>query len=136
MKKIFLDTNVILDWALERDGFAGICELFKAAEITDNIRLYTSFLSVANFAYVIRKNPNQVILDTIKCLMHYVNVMEMNDFQLHRLDECKSPDIEDRMQILCAEMGKASIIITGNTAHFKEYTEIPVMTIREFLGES
>lgn len=133
MIKIFLDTNVLLDWVLDREGAREVGGLFeRSASDDDKVRLYASFLSMANIAYIIRKQPEDVVLRTIKTIMRYVNVLGMDDMLLRRLQECTSPDIEDRMQILCAEYGRASLILTNNVPHFKNHTDIPVMSIKEF----
>jgi len=132
MMRIFLDTNVLLDWVLDREGAEDVGRLFERADSPDDkVRLYASFLSMANIAYIIRKESNEVILKIMKTLMHYVNVFDMTQSQLRRLESCESPDIEDRMQILCAESGFISLIITRNVSHFKAYTDIPVMTPKD-----
>lgn len=129
MIRIFLDTNVLLDWVLDREGADDVGRLFERADAPDDkVRLYASFLSMANIAYIIRKESNEVIMRTMKTLMHYVNVLDMTQNQLRRLESCKSPDMEDRMQILCAESSFISLILTRNVSHFKTYTDIPVMT--------
>ena len=57
MTKIYLDTNVILDLYIPgREGKAAARTLLDLQESSeDTIRLYLSFLSVADIAYVLRK---------------------------------------------------------------------------------
>ena len=55
MKKVFLDTNVVLDFVTQRDGYEDACDIFQLGE--DNIvSLCVSFLTMANTAYIIVTN--------------------------------------------------------------------------------
>ncbi len=54
MRKVFVDTNVILDFVLCREGQQYAMDLFQMAE-EGKIELFVSFLSMANVAYVARK---------------------------------------------------------------------------------
>ncbi len=56
MKKLFLDTNFIVDYLL-RDDFKPLCRDFLAEGTRNGKRFYISFLSMANFAYIARKLP-------------------------------------------------------------------------------
>lgn len=55
MKKIFLDTNFIIDYFV-REDFNGISEQLLALG-QNNLKFYISYLTVANFAYIVRKMP-------------------------------------------------------------------------------
>lgn len=66
MDKIFLDTNILLDFVLDRKPFSDHAEKVIASHYTHKKRLYTSSLSLANVAYVVRKagqNPFTTIND-------------------------------------------------------------------------
>lgn len=54
-KNVFIDTNVILDFVLCRDGEQNATDIFQLGENGD-IRLSVSFLTMANVAYVARKH--------------------------------------------------------------------------------
>ena len=82
MTKIYLDTSVILDLYIPgREGKAAarmLLDLQEASE--DSIRLYLSFLSVADIAYVLRKHYDKVGLKKIiRELLLFCNVLSMND---------------------------------------------------------
>ena len=53
MKKIFLDTNVILDYYLNRFGADAVEKIFILAN-AGKLVLFASTLTFANFAYVIK----------------------------------------------------------------------------------
>lgn len=55
MDKVFLDTNVILDYLLARTPFdIEAKRFFEAAEL-GSIELYASALTICNMAYIVRK---------------------------------------------------------------------------------
>ena len=58
MTKIFLDTNVILDFILEREGADDATDILQLGE-DKQIELAVSFLTMANTAYVVRKGHTQ-----------------------------------------------------------------------------
>ena len=54
MKRIFLDTNVILDLILEREGAEDAASVLQLGE-NGEVDLEVSFLTMANAAYIARK---------------------------------------------------------------------------------
>lgn len=132
MKMIFLDTNVLMDWILERGDASYIKSIIELCnENCMEYRVYVSFLSIANMAYILRKLPREKIIKAITKVKKNINVLDMDDFILYP-EKYKSPDIEDCFQIFCAERKHCNILLTNNTSHFLGYTEIPVMTAKEF----
>lgn len=132
--KIFLDTNILVNIIEERDGHID-CERIMATNETDEChRVYTSFLTVADIAYICRKKDKEEVIGIIKSISKYVNILSMSSVIFQKMDEFKSPDIEDCIQICCAEMERCNVIITDNVEHFKGYTDIPVFSPKEFVA--
>ena len=50
MKKIFIDTNVIIDLLIKRDGYIASAKILALAKDT-NVTLYSSVLTMANIAF-------------------------------------------------------------------------------------
>ena len=46
-----------------------------------------------------------------------------------------SPDFEDSLQIMCAEEKLCDVIVTDNAGHFRDFTDIPVLTPADFLAQ-
>lgn len=64
MKRIFLDTNIIIDFILERDGAENAANILQLGE-DGKIELAVSFLTMANTAYIARKGHTQEQLYSI-----------------------------------------------------------------------
>lgn len=134
--KIFLDTNIILDFLQERSGFKSAKQIFDLAGNREYCRIYTSFLAIADSAYILRKTfKTDRLKEIFKSFMNFCNVLPMNDMQLYEaVRSGNSPDFEDNLQIMCAEHGGCDLIITNNVSHFRAHTDIPVLSPDEFIS--
>ena len=103
--KVFLDTNILLDLLLEREGFEDSAELFRLQE-DGRLKLYVSYLTMVNIAYVYRKTVGQnMAVANLKYLSALVEVLPMDGGQLQKALMMSGPDIEDIFQLTCAVAG-------------------------------
>ena len=136
MTKIFLDTNVILDLYIPgREGKSAARALLDLKEVAgDGLRLYLSFLSVADIAYVLRKHYDKTQLkEILRGLFHFCDVLSMGDVSILDALDASCPDFEDALQISCAEMKECDFLLTSNLRHFQEHTWMTVLTPAQFL---
>ena len=131
MKKIFLDTNIIIDIILEREGVKDAIDILQQGE-DGKISLMISFLTVANAAYIIRKGHTKEQVHAIMLdLVSLFSVLSMDENQL--CQALQSPvDLEDTFQYECAKAHGCDLIITRNCKHFP-ISGIPVMTPSDYL---
>jgi predicted nucleic acid-binding protein len=133
MKKVFLDSNVILDSILKREGYETVNSILQFGE--DNyFRSCTSILSFANIAYILRKykQRNGDLEQTMKSLFDCIKILPMGDMQVYNALLSDRPDFEDALQVACAEESGCDLIITRDKKHFGG-VPIPVYTPDEFL---
>ena len=129
MKKIFLDTNIIVDLIADRKPFSKYSiEIFKKAE-EKKIKLFTSSHSIATTHYLLKKYLEEKILrDVLYNLLDYVTVIAVDTDVLQKGLRSKHKDFEDSIQILCAStIEKIDCIVTRNTKDFRD-SEILVLT--------
>ena len=133
MKRVFLDTNILLDYGQERDDFIyakAIMELGERGEI----ELYASYLSYANMGYILRKHPKEEIWSLISDMREGITVLDTNSRQLDiALAHEPVTDYEDLLQFQCALQGGCDAIVTNNKDDFEEYSSLPLYTSKEFL---
>ncbi len=131
MKKVFLDTNVILDFVMHRDGENFALDIMQIGE-EGKIFLCTSFLSMANVAYVLRKLPQKDLYRILSLLTTMLSVLPMSKEQFSKALQIENADFEDVLQYVCAKENKCDCIVTSNKKHF-EFSEIQVYSPYEFL---
>lgn len=134
MKKLFIDTNIVLDLLGKREPFYDdAAKLFSLAD-RGKIGLFISSLTVANANYVLSKLKSRkearVILLKFKIL---VVVLELNDKIIElSLNDDSFKDFEDGLQYYTALENEAEIIITRNLKDFKA-SKISIMTAGQYL---
>ncbi len=129
MKKVFLDTNILVDLIADRKPFSKYSiEIFKKAE-EKKIKLFTSSHSIATTHYLLKKYLEEKILrDVLYNLLDYVTVIAVDTDVLKKGLRSKHKDFEDSIQILCAStIEKIDCIVTRNTKDFRD-SEILVLT--------
>ena len=132
MKKVFLDTYVVLDLILEREYKQEVAQIFAMCE-QSLVVLYVSFLTIANLAYIVRKSRTQRQLRTIIAdLKLFVNVLPMTDEQLSCELLVDGRDFEDILQYECAKAFECDVIVSRNKNDFS-FSELQVLTPSEYL---
>ena len=129
MKKVFLDTNILVDLIAVRKPFSKYSiEIFKKAE-EKKIKLFTSSHSIATTHYLLKKYLEEKILrDVLYNLLDYLTVIAVDTDVLKKGLRSKHKDFEDSIQILCAStIEKIDCIVTRNTKDFRD-SEILVLT--------
>lgn len=118
MPRLFLDTNVLLDILLERPGYEPALDILQLGA-DGKATLCTSYLSMANIAYVLRKEYcGGILLPTLKQISSLVEVLPMDSAQLQKAMLLSGPDFEDILQAVCAVSSGCRIILTHNVKHF------------------
>jgi len=134
MKKIFVDTNIIVDLIADRRPFSKFAiEIFSKAE-DKKLKLYTSSHSIATTHYLLKKYIEEKELrNVLYNLLDYIQVIPVNLDVIKKGLKSKHKDFEDAIQMLCAySIEKMDCIVTRNSKDFRE-CEIPVLSPDEFV---
>lgn len=132
MKRVFLDTNILIDYIQARAGGYDAKQLLMRGR-DGELSLYVSFLTFANMAYIL--NGKTDIYELFAMLTSFITVLPMDSDQLQAALSQRVKDFEDMLQYQCAKVAGCDIIITGNKRHFTEFCDLPLMTANEFLTE-
>ena|SRR5258705_12162680 len=122
MKKVFVDTNVLIDLLADRKPFSKFAiELFGKAE-RKKVRLYTSSHTFATTHYLLKKYLNEPELrDVLYSLLAYVNQVAINADIIKKALKSKHKDFEDAIQIIAANtVDQLDYIATRNLKDFKD----------------
>lgn len=131
MKKLFLDTNILIDSLLDRRPFSIHSKvIFQLAE-TNRVQLFSSSVSMVNTHYTVSKQWNQYrATNAINALRELVSVLSVDQVAID-LSLDNWPDFEDAVQYHSA-CKHCDVIITRDKSGFKPF-DFPVMTPKEFL---
>ncbi|HLO42763.1 MAG TPA: PIN domain-containing protein [Leadbetterella sp.] len=135
--KIFLDTNVLLDWILARDHAFGkeATIILKNAEV-GNYRLFVSSGSLYTLAYVIEKSVKNSA-ETKRIMSRILAFLEVANCKKEFFEKaCISnfEDLEDAFQYFTAlSIAKIDYFITANKKDFNHAEKFPVLSPKEFL---
>jgi predicted nucleic acid-binding protein len=134
MKKVFVDTNVLIDLLAKRQPFYDeAAKLFTLAEIK-KIELSVSSLTIANTAYILLRELNALeSKQIIRKLRIIVRVIPVDEKVVDMaLNDNSFTDFEDAIEYFSALDSSQDVIITRNLRDFKQ-SRIPVMTAEQFL---
>ena len=133
---VFLDTNVVIDFMGEREGFfddaAAIFAMIEDRMITASV----SALSIVNCAYILKKAfSSDMMLDKVEALCQMLNVVPIDRSQLLNAIQLRPYDYEDAVQYLSALPYHPDVIITRDKRGFNDF-DILVMTPAEFVSKA
>lgn len=133
---VFLDTNVIIDFMGEREGFfddaAAIFAMIEDGKITAS----ASALTIVNCAYILKKAfSSDIMLEKVEDLCQMLNVTPIDRSQLINAVQLKPYDYEDAVQYLSALPSHPDVIITRDKKGFNDLG-ILVMTPAEFVQKA
>ena len=115
-----------------REQEPGDCERLLRYGHSRKYDFYISYLSVANFAYIMRKLPQEELYTKIRSICSVFNVVKNTKEQILKNLEMKVDDFEDGLQYQAALEAKCDVIITRNQKDFI-FSNIPIMSPREYL---
>lgn len=134
MDHLLIDTDVILDFFLDRDPHSeyaaqilNLCEAHK-------IKGFMTPVIVSNVYYLLRKvGKHDIIIEKIKQLLTIVDIMQMDKTVVGNALNSQFKDFEDALQNFSAiENGNVKVILTRNTKDFKKST-LAIMTPETYL---
>jgi predicted nucleic acid-binding protein len=134
MTDIFIDTNVIIDFLIDREPHSREAAIIFTLIERKKLKGYVSSLTFSNLYYVLRKieSHNKVIakLDSISRLL---TILKVDQQTIKYAITSGFPDFEDSIQYNCAlDYKKIDVLITRNIKDYKG-SEIPVMTPADYL---
>ena len=132
MKRVFLDTNILIDLAMERQCRS---EAEMIWELADNsaIDIFATTLSYANAAYVMRRLPLDERYARLYALTKGISIVPLSKEHITAAIAHPTKDFEDILQYQCARAADCEVIVTNNAKDFTEFCTLPIMTSSEFL---
>lgn len=135
MKKLFIDSDVLLDLLLDREPFSEDTAILIEKSIESQIKLYTSILSIAKMHYIIGRLETKKRADSkINKILKIISIENSGQTVIDKATKSKFADFEDSIQNFCAVEASHKILITRNTKDYKE-SELSIFTPKEYLAK-
>jgi len=131
---ILIDTNVILDHLCSRQPYAANAGKILHFCFQRDCNGYIAAHSITNIFYILRKQfsvneRKRMLLD----LCDFIDVVGIQKKQIiDALNDNEFTDLEDRIQLECAQIINVNYIITRNITDFL-HSPIPVILPEDFL---
>ncbi len=134
MKKLFVDTNIVIDLLSRREPFfEEAAELFSLAD-KKQVELSVSSLTIANTSYaLLRQMDSNNAKSVLRKLRLILKVLPLDDKIIGlALNDDTFLDFEDGLQYFTAIEEEQELIITRNLKDFKK-SKLPTMTAKQFI---
>lgn len=132
MKKLYLDTNIILDFLGERHPYYNPTAHILTLADQKKIQLFTSAASISTVYYLLLKyDTRSSALDKIRKFKVLCGISPMNEEEVHKAINSDFSDFEDAFQYFSAIKSNCDFLITRNEKDFKSAL-IPILDAEGF----
>lgn len=134
MKRIFIDTNILIDFLGEGEKFYTDAAIIVSMADRKEISLLVSSLSFTTAAYILMKyNDHDLVIDKLQKFCSICTITNIGKNDIISALHSGFQDFEDAVQYFSAINNGADIIITRDKKGFKN-SEISVLSAQEFLN--
>lgn len=133
MRKIFIDTNILLDVILHRADFYQQAAAIWADCESRKVQGYVSAISLNNMHYIMRKMvAPYVALEYVRLVLNVFSIVPLDESILRLAVDLPQKDFEDAIQTFSAVQIKADCIVTRDKSHFSNHY-MPVISPIEYV---
>jgi len=133
MMRIFIDTNIVLDFALGREPFASVARRLFDKIDENKVNACITASSITDIYYILKKSrPHEEVILFLKELVQNVRMLDVSAEIVGTALYSVFKDFEDAVQYYAAEYNDIEVIVTRNTKDY-QLSAIPVMNAQEFL---
>lgn len=117
--KVLLDTNIIVDVALERQPYFGDSETVLSLVEQGQIEGYISASTFSDLYYIIRKDKGRnLTLEFLREISTFCQVATVNQDAINMALAANFKDFEDAIQYSSAVINNLDAIVTRNSEDF------------------
>ncbi len=133
MIKALLDTNIILDWMLDRQPFSKEANAIWDANKRGVFEAYVAAITPTNVYYIASKVKSaSIVKQAIADLLATVQICPLNQAILQNAQTLQFSDYEDAVQHESAVASGLDVIVTRNLKDYSKAT-LPVYAPADFL---
>lgn len=133
MKRLFLDTNIVIDLLERREPFCHDAVRLFAMAYHKQVRLYVSPMTYATASFLLRKHGPEGVKNLLANFRQLSKVTTANERTVDDSLASQFRDFEDALQYYSALSANVDVIITRNGKDFI-HSQLPVMTAADYLA--
>jgi len=134
MKKVLLDTNVVLDFALKREPFYENAQTILNEIANGNVQGYITASMATDIFYVLQKTNGKVFaLDVFTDLVIILDVLSVYREDVYSALHSGWDDFEDALQAQVAVRSGMDAIVTRNNKDYKKVQTTKIVLPLDFI---
>jgi predicted nucleic acid-binding protein len=128
MKKVLLDTNIVLDFALKREPFYKNAQAIFYEIVKGNLEGYITASTATDIFYLLQKtNGKKFAKDTFDDLLVIIDVLTVYREDIYIAQHLGWDDFEDALQAQVARHGDMDAIVTRNVQDYKKVQHLDIV---------
>lgn len=134
MRKILIDTDVILDFFFDRKPYSDDSTIILSLCEQKQLDGFITPVIISNTYYLLRKTArHEKVIEKLKQLLTILHVLQMDRLVIEKALNSEFKDFEDALQNFAAiNYGEIGVIITRNVKDYKK-SEIGIFTPESFV---
>ena len=133
MKRVFLDTNIMMD-AVEGRQYGEEANALLDLSRAGIIQTFAATMAFATMSYLLRHHAKEEIHLIFEHLTEAIEVVPVGTKQFEdAMAFGPVSDFEDMLQYQCAKAAGCDVIVTNNKKDFQQFCDLPLLTSEEFL---
>ncbi len=134
MKRILIDTDVILDFFFDRRPFSENASVILSQCEKGQLHGFITPVIISNVYYMLRRSAtHQKVIKKLRRLLLIINVLQVDGQVIEKALTSEFKDFEDALQNYAAmNNSKIEVIVTRNIKDYKK-SEIAVLTPESFV---
>jgi len=129
MKKILIDSDVILDFFFDRKPYSGDATIILNLCQLGQLKGFVTPVIISNIYYILRRTAkHEKVIEKLKQLLTIVDVLQMDRLVIEKALNSGFKDFEDALQnFAAANNGEIEVIVTRNVKDYKK-SEIGILS--------
>ncbi len=134
--RVLIDTNIVLDFLLQREPFFQDTELLFQAVDADQVVGYVTATTLTDIFYIAKRHTRSIeqARQAVSEILNTMAICPVNRAVLELAFGSGLADFEDAVQIACAVAQGLDVILTRDTQGFLS-SSIPVLSIQALLQQ-
>jgi len=135
MKRVFLDTNVVLDYILQRHPWHAEAQPVWEQIANGKMEGFISAITPLNISYIVRKSfESSIMLTLLNDLYDALEIVPLDQTILRAGLVSPINDYEDAVNEISAVQARVEVILTRDINDFKK-ARLPVLTPGDFVNQ-